>query len=350
MSPSSLESREACPGWESMDKDSIWADDGERCHEAIQAKINGDDTLHNALEKDLHNFVTEAYDYAAPRIAGAHRIITEERLYHSDPVLKVQSYGTPDLYTVTGQCAAIIDFKFGRRPVSHAKHNLQGWTYVLALFDTFPEVTDCTMDFYVPRVYRCTSSWSFNRGKDYQRLFHRIANTVANAMRKDRMKHYHVGWDSCAYCGRKATCIPIQIEIRKSMKNTITETDPKTLSDQLNMAKLATDWAEQTSAYVLDQALDHGREVEGFEVRVTGGKTSTKPLDIIAGVLKGKIKLEDLAEIATVPLNKLKELYAELGEHDTKAAAEEELMKLLVKGNALKTSEDSPYLYRLNKS
>lgn len=349
-SPSSLESREACPGWESRQEESIWADDGERCHEAIEAKIKNDDTKHHALPRDLYNFVQECFDYVVPRIAGATAVVTEQRLYHSDPILHDQSFGTPDLYCITGNTAGIIDFKFGRRPVPAAKHNLQGWTYVLALFDTYPELETISMDFVVPRVHRCTSSWTFNRTQDYPRIYTRVSETVRKAMLPDSEKEYVVGWDSCAYCGRKATCEALALAIGAYMNEPMNAKNPKALGDQLNMAKLAKDWAEQSEAYVLKQALENGAEVEGFEVRVAGGKTSLKTLDTIIEVVKKKIPFESLYKIATVPVGKLKEVYAEETGAEVKADAEKELMQLLIKGNALKVGEDAPYLYRLNKT
>lgn len=349
-SPSSLEAREACPGWESRDEETIWANDGERCHEAIEAKLNGDDSKHNALPKDLHNFVTECYDHIAPRIAGADAIITEQTLYHKNPILREQSYGTPDVIAIRGSEAQIFDWKFGRRPVPASEHNLQGWTYTLGLFDTYDAVQTVSTHFVVPRVHRCTSSHTFTRERDYQRILDRVLATVTNSMAADDQKTYNVGWSSCAYCGRKATCLPIKKEIQNFMSNSVTDTDPKTLGDQLNMAKLAKGWAEQTETYILGQALNEGREVEGFEVRVAGGKTSTKSLTHIKRAVGDKIGVDELAEIATVPLNKLKDLYTENTEHETKTEAEQELMGLLIKGDALKTGEDAPYLYRLNKT
>lgn len=349
-SPSSLESREACSGWESDSKDSIYASDGERCHEAIETKIKGDDTNHNALPRDLYNFVQECFDHVVPRIAGASAVVTEQRLYHSDPLLHDQSFGTPDVYCVTGDTARIIDFKFGRRPVPPAENNLQGWTYALALFDTIPELQTIHMDFVVPRVHRCTSTWTFNRARDYERLYQRIFRTVTRAMLPDSEKEYTVGWDSCAYCGRKATCEALALAIGAYMNEPMNAKNPKALGDQLNMAKLAKDWADQSEAYVLKQALENGAEVEGFEVRVAGGKTSLKPMTTIAAILGDKIPIELLSAIATVPLGKLKAAYAEHSVDKTAAESEQELMELLIRGDATKTSEDTPYLYRLNKT
>lgn len=349
-SPSSLEAREACPGWENHDTSSVYASDGEACHEAIEAKIKNDDTKHNALSKDLYHFVQECFDYVAPRIAGADIVVTEQTLFHANSILQEQSFGTPDLYTICGVHGTIIDFKFGRRPVPAAEHNLQGWAYAVALFDTFPSLEDITVHFVVPRVHRCTSHYTFVRALHYAGMHTRLLNCVTRSMLPDSEKEYVVGWDSCAYCGRKATCEALALAIGAYMNEPMNAKNPKALGDQLNMAKLAKDWAEQSEAYVLKQALEESAEVEGFEVRVAGGKTSLKSFHEINYLVEDKIPLEDLSRIATVPLGKLKDLYAEHAGKDTKTEAEKELMELLIKGDALKVGEDAPYLYRLNKN
>lgn len=353
-SPSSLESRETCAGWEPKHEESTWADDGERCHEAFEAKLRGNDTLHNNLTKDLHAFVQECYDYVAPRIAGSENIILEQRHYPGHPLLREQSYGSPDIVTITGSRAQIFDEKYGRRPVTKAETNLQGWAYALAIFDTYPEVESCEIHFVVPRVHRCTSTWTAHRAQDYDRMLARVLRTVERSMLPEAKKKLCVSWDSCAYCGKKAGCVAFErtfgevADFRELIRSK-RMSKPEQLALQLNMAKLAKDWAEQVEKKLLDAAMN-GEEIAGFEVRIAGGKTSTKPLNVINKVLGDDFPLDKIEEIATVPLGRLKDLYHQEIQKDTKAESEKELMELLIQGDALKTGEDTPYLYRTNKN
>lgn len=343
-SPSSLESREQCPGWENKDgEETVWASDGERCHEAVQGLIENDETKFKALTTDLQSFAQECYDYAAPRIAGSERIICEQRLYHADPTLRENSHGSPDLIAITGRDAILIDFKFGRRPVTNANENLQGWTYALGLWDTYPEVETITICFVVPRVHRGTSDATFTRSGDYRRFHSRISRAVNRAL-----VHADADlvpcWSSCAYCGVKANCQALRTYLESFMN----DTTKGTLGDRLNAAKLAKDWAEQVEGDILDKALE-GAEVEGFEVRIANGKSSAKSLAVVHKALGDKISLDKLTEVATVPLTQLKQLYAAETGAGTKSESDKEVMKLLIAGDALKTGNEAPYLYRLNE-
>lgn len=356
-SPSSLEAREACPGWTSRNEATIWADDGEACHEAAEALLRGDDSRLLALPADLQYFVRECHDYVTPRIAGYDKLVLEQTLFHSHPTLKDNSFGTPDLYTITGTSAQIFDYKFGRRPVTPAERNLQGWTYALALWDSEPTVNELSIHFIVPRVHNGTSSCTFTRGADYSRFLTRVLRTVERSLLPESEKAYHVAWESCAYCGRKSSCVSLATAI--SMVHPLTDEihyaiagaddTPTRKAARLNLAKLAKDWAEQTEEEILKQAMD-GDEIEGFEVRVSSGKTTLKSLDQIAQALDGKISLEDLARVATMPVSNLKKLYVETVQKDSKTEAEDELMTALAMAGALKTGNESPYLYRLNKT
>lgn len=356
-SPSSLESRELCPGWKNDDKSSVYADDGEKCHEAAQAKLLGNDAPQQALPEDLRYFVQEVYDYAYPRVAGSEQLVLETPVEHLHPLLRENSFGTPDVYAITGAECQLIDFKFGRRPVTNAETNLQGWTYALALFDLYPQVETLTVHFVVPRVHRCTSHFTFTRTGDYDRMLTRVLRTVERAISsEDRV----VSWDSCAYCANKAGCKALGDLLRQYTNvdyltgwYAIQECDdsPKKRMHRLNMAKLAKDWSEQTEEVVKKQALEEGLEVQGFELRFAAGKTSAKSLADIAHALNGKLELAILAEVATIPLTELKELYAKaVDDGMTRSEKDKQLMTTLAEGNALKQGKDSPYLFRLNKN
>lgn len=359
-SPSSLENRELCPGWgDSGDEESIYAADGERCHEATEAKLKGDDTLHNALEPVLASFVQECYDYAYPRIAGAESFVTETRLYHRHPLLRENCHGTPDLYAITGGDCQLIDFKFGRRPVTNAKDNLQGWAYALALFDTYEKIENITVHFVVPRVHRCTSHFTFNREKDYDRMLARILRTVERAA-SDRPEDYSASWSACAYCRRKATCEVLSSAVERAYElstdqltpvrfgEAVKSTDAKDLGFLQNAAKLIEDWAKQEQERIKKLALE-GNEVSGYELRFAKGRTTVRTVGQVvnAGV---DIPVDKILETATIPLADLRKLYTAGIDAVDKEAKEKELMQKLAKGGALKQGEDSIYLYRTNEN
>lgn len=358
-SPSSLESREICPGWENAEEKepAQWATDGEKCHEAAEAKIGGDDSLHQALPKDLSSFVQEVYDYVQPRIAGAEKIVAEQRLHHAQPLLREYCHGTPDLYTITGNAGQIFDYKFGRRPVTNANTNLQGWAYVLALFDTYPQLNVVEMHFIVPRVHNCTSDALFERS-DYDRLLGRILRAVERCTSSE--SELNPCWSACAYCGRKAECHALTTMVRASYDLETKEfsydalvdasgrEDAASLGYLLNASKVVEDWVKQTQERIKQKALE-GNEVSGYELRFTRGRTSVKTIDkVIAAV--PNLTVEQLIPLATVPLAELKKLYATSTGAENIGNSEKELWSKLSTGGALSSGNEVSYLHRTNEN
>lgn len=357
-SPSSLENRELCPGWDDAgDEESVYATDGTHCHEACEALLNGDPIPQTNLRSDLNSFVQECYDYIAPRIAGAELIVTEKRLYHRHPTLRELSHGTPDVYAITGNEAQLFDEKYGRRPVEHASTNLQGWTYVLALFDTHENLQTITMHFVVPRVHNCTSHYTFTRAADYDRMLARILRTVQRAQ-ANLSADYSPSWSACAYCGKKSTCSALGKSIERAydlatdaisavrISEAVLSEEPKDLGFLNNAAKVIEDWAKQTQERVKMMALT-GHEVTGYELRFAKGRTTVKTVGqvIKAGI---EIPIDKVIEHATIPLVELRKIYTSGVPPVDKEDKEKELMEKLAKGGALKSGEDSAYLYRTN--
>lgn len=355
-SPSSLESRELCAGWENAEneEETTWATDGENCHEAIEAKMKGDETRYEALNGDLRAFVDESYDYAYPRIAGSEKIVHEERLYHKHPTLRDVCHGTPDLYAITGNVAQLIDFKFGRRPVTDAKINLQGWAYALALFDTYENLQEITIHFVVPRVYRNTTCATFTRQADYDKMLGRLLRTV------ERVGHsFSPSWSACAYCGRKSTCEALTEMVQAAYELECDEFTPVNLVEAVNnvpapealgflnnATKVIEDWVKQMQTEIKNKAIE-GQEVKGYELRFSKGRTTVSTLDkvLTAGL---DIPVEVLLQHATVPLAQLKAIYTEGAEE--KGNKEKELMSKLATARALKSGEEICYLYRTNEN
>lgn len=359
-SPSSLENRELCPGWnDDSNAESIYATDGTHCHEACEALLNGDPIPQINLRSDLNFFVQECFDYIAPRIAGAELIVTEKRLYHKNPLLRELSHGTPDVYAITGNEAQLFDEKYGRRPVEHASTNLQGWTYVLALFDTYEKLEKITMHFCVPRVHKCTSNYTFTRAKDYDRMLARVLRTVERAQ-ANRTEDYRASWSACAYCARKSTCSVLGLAIESAydlatdaisavrIGEAVQSETPENLGFLNNAAKVIEDWSKQTQERVKMMAMS-GHEVTGYELRFAKGRTTVKPVGqvIKAGI---EIPIDKVIEHATIPLVELRKIYTSGVPPIDKEDKEKELMQKLARGGALKSGEDSAYLYRSNEN
>lgn len=359
-SPSSLKHLELCPGWRSDGgEESTYATDGTKCHKALEARLNGDDSFFNALNSDLQSFVQECYDYVYPRIAGAEQVITEKRVFHKNPILRELAHGTPDVYAITGNSAILADEKYGRRPVEHASTNLQGFAYALALFDTYENLETISVHFIVPRVHNCTSNHTFTRSQDYDRMLARVLRVVTRAQ-ANRLEDYSSSWSSCAYCRRKSTCPTLSATMHRiyelgtdeisdlSVSEAVTKDDAKSLGFLNNVAKVTEDWAKQQQERVKMMAMS-GSEVSGYELRFSKGRTTVRTVGevIKAGV---EIPIEKILETATIPLVELRKIYTSGVEPIEKENKEKELMQKLAIGGALKSGEDSAYLYRSNEN
>jgi hypothetical protein len=361
-SPSSLEKRALCAKWQTEDKgDTYHSADGTACHEAFEAYLKGDPTKFGALASDLQWFVTEVMDYVMPRIAGAEKIILETRVYADHPLLKKHSHGTPDLVTITGTVGQMFDEKYGRRPVKHAKDNLQGYAYAIAVFDTHPELTELTVHFVVPRVSDCTSHHTFYRDKDYDRLLATVLSVVEKSL-DPRAKATPV-WSACAYCGGRLGCKAFTLVVGASIATkeesitgkgivaAMSDDSPESLHYRMKVAKLAEAWGKDVQADLLTKALD-GAQVEGYELRFSKGRTTAKNFYEVKKALNFAAMegLSDQLEfIATVPLTELKKLASSKLDGATNKEKEGILMKALIEGDALKTGDDTPYLFRLNE-
>ncbi len=363
-SPSSLENREGCPGWQNRENEvSIWADDGEKCHEALSAMIMGSEDKLNALPRDLQEFTKEAYDYMAPRYAGCELLVSEKRLFHKHPILRELCHGTPDLYAITGDSCQLFDAKFGRRPVSKAETNLQGWAYALALFDTYEQIETITVHFVVPRVHECTSHYTFTRTADYDRFLARILRCVerADLDPANRERFIKPSWGNCAYCAAKKDCKKLTQFVEEAYflaeqepfeEGTLLESlradTPETLKFRYEAAKIVEEWAKQTFDEIKQKAVE-GAEVKGYELRFSKGRTTVRTVDkvLAAGV---DIPVDKLLEFATVPLADLRILYTDEVKPAEKKDKERELMTKLATGHALKSGDDSCYLFRVNET
>ena len=132
-SPSSLKHKKLCPKWENESKDTVFTDDGTKCHEAVET---GDLSKLTELQ---HYYANCAIKYVQPLIDAASKVVKEERLWNSSGWMSELTHGSPDLMCWAGESHMdIVDYKFGRLPVDHRlicarsplDHRVIGWSGV----------------------------------------------------------------------------------------------------------------------------------------------------------------------------------------------------------------------------
>jgi len=361
-SPSSLKHREICPGWESENKENDAAAVGTRVHEAMQAYYEGNEAPWKALAEIEQWWLTECIEFNEALLAGHEQVIPERRLFADHHLLKELNHGTPDLIVLYGgDKGHIIDLKTGIRRVDHPKDNLQAFSYVIAFFDTFPERTEVTFTFEAPRLLDGFQSHTFTRAEDYDRLLVRVLRTIERCEAPE--KTLNPVWASCVYCAKKADCKALAGALQtiyekeaspetrpitgEEISSALAEDSPENLAFLHLVAGVAEAWAEARKNYTLDKA-QQGEEVNGFEIRFKNGRTSVTSTADVANALKNyDLPVDRLAESSTVSLQALENLFCNGFEGREKTARKKLLLKELSTAGALKTTEPSPYLYRV---
>lgn len=168
-SPSSLQSSEACPLFENEQRDGNASKIGTFQHKAAE-------TGHlEALDEQLSELGLSEADIGE-KIAGVNRAIKyekrQERLLFGlfDDKIPVQTIrekyfpvgddkvaeyigvtgGFPDTVFLCSSLAVVLDWKFGKVPVTPTKVNLQGTAYALAVLQAYPNIAEVQVHFYHP--------------------------------------------------------------------------------------------------------------------------------------------------------------------------------------------------------
>jgi len=188
--PSSLDKKATCPGFSSKKGEtSEAAKEGTLLHEARENKnftgLNEEQetcVLYALEEIDgLRTWLKSltATDVRKGIEPTCWNEVTLEMLRSSYKSL--YNFGTVDWFGISGdgKTAAVADTKFGKYPVAPAETNLQGWNYVLYLFDNFPMLENVMVRFISPRLGdKGITSHVFNRKSDYYRLREKIETVI----------------------------------------------------------------------------------------------------------------------------------------------------------------------------
>ncbi len=239
-SPSSLQSSEACPLFENQQNDSQASRDGTLQHKAVETRdvllLDGNPDWEAAytaavayedrlVDEHVRRFgktpevIREKYlpvgtDYAGPRSAESALKIG---------VLDVGDWvgitgGFPDIIIVSEFFIDIVDWKFGKVPVTPTKDNLQGQSYEVAAFQAWPNVQQVRVHFVHPH-----QGWSAaEHERKYVHTFERadvppqelrIRTVIARKKAAVRDLEQKGSWaaaqprmDLCLWCARAGDC------------------------------------------------------------------------------------------------------------------------------------------------
>lgn len=341
-SPSSLKHKKLCPKWENEQKESVFTDEGERCHEAVET---GDLSKLTELQ---HYYAMCAIKYVQPIIDAASEVKKEERIWNSDPFLRDLTHGSPDLMAWAGDTHLdIVDYKFGRIPVDHASVNLQAKAYVLAAFDTYPKLETITFHFVHPRLADHDSHHTFHRR---ERTF--LREEIFRIVYAAEQERYEATpeTEACLYCAKRGSCQALltqMVRYAHDMHLTEIENFNLDLAVPENRAKLFEILKMLAKALPaaqdkLTEAHLNGEEIPGYELKFRRGARKIVDTQKAYEAIKDRVTKDEFLSACTVKMTDLENLVVKKSE-DTRAAKNNLNQALEVSG-ALVTEEETRYL------
>jgi len=337
-SPSSIELFEACPCYKPDDspRDTTAADEGTLMHLAAET----DDVSILETEEQIET-VERVLAFKRALIATYDNptVLNEERVT-VDGITR----GTVDLTVIEGTLADIVDYKFGRNPVTDADTNGQVQSYVAGTFEKYPDLETIRATLLLPRQDHVTTATYTRSDLEHIRL--RLATVVARCEADDKVPNPTD--KGCTYCGNKASCsalhtfalsvardlpVPVSFDLERMA-------DPQEMAKLLVLGKLLEDWSKQMRSSITKLAVEDGVEIPGYGIASRGGSYEiTEVLEAISLVIdKYEVDLSAVTQACKVSIPKLTDVVAAV-EGRSKKEIREELLTVLedciVQGNAV---------------
>ena len=340
-SPSSLTYREICPGWENdndPNKDTTAADEGTRCHEAMEKES----TVGLTEEQTL--LVEMCLGYIYDLKTKSTQVLKERRLKILD------QFGTADWILLHGNKADLVDTKFGRRSVPDAEVNAQLQAYALGVWDKWEAVDELTVHILLPRRDE-VSVHTFSRAKDYANIKLRISTIIARA--KEALPEYFNPTPSgCQYCGKKGKCAALAgVALKKAKEATLDKEEvldvskPEQISEFLKIAPILEEWIKKVREEALRVHLYEGVDIPGFRcVDRSTPRTITSPMGAWS-VLQDKMTMDDfMASVSRISITELEKNFAANAGKGQKGKSKQQLENLLRDAGVLKEESTIKYL------
>lgn len=366
-SPSSLQSREACPCYKGISSESEASLAGTLQHKAAEEEVDDVQTLN-----DLQAFAVEDCLNYSKRIQSSYtKPIVLKELYLpvdnekiTDPETGTEFEGTTagfmDLAVVAPDFSEghIIDWKFGLWSVEPAKTNVQGHSYLLGL-DLYVQKTygkklkRITVHFMLPHRDE-VDTHTFERD-EFTGLYIRIKTIVARATNEKRLPTPTLG--TCVFCANLGHCEAahrIILHVGKKyapvlIPEDITPTtlnDPKEAGKGLKLASVVEAWAKAYKAQASRKSLEDDFIPNGYEL-VSVKKREVidlKKLREAAGEFLTVDEIDMATKIHLTPMEKIISAKAPRG---SKEAAVDIFSEHLLNAGAIEFKPQTAYLKQI---
>lgn len=337
-SPSSLQASEACAGFVNEQRESAASEAGTLQHKATETRdytILENEAQVVAVEKCIFYEDAVLAVYQQLELERGLTVCTEAESYLAVGDDKVEEFlgvtgGFPDKIIRNTEEADILDWKFGKVPVTPTKDNVQGISYALGAFQKWPSLKKVTVHFYAP--YQGWSEEEHN--SKYVHPFHRseitalelrIRTIIAKkkiaqaAIAKDDWQYVRPCMDLCLWCTHKGACKPMHAVVLKPAEKHPDFVVPATVNHmeltRADQFKTAFRWANQLDPIVkavkkrccdavLTEDLDLGDDMKVVR-RVERKITSVQ--GVVDTAVEHGLTPEEITETLSVPITKIED-------------------------------------------
>ncbi len=384
-SPSTLQSREACPKYVPSQNETEASIAGTMQHDAVEA--GQDDHRLSDLQAVA---VAECLKYAEERLrafpGGSHcreiylpiddeviEVVPAKQVINIDPDTGLESVGfIGGVYVISTTAgyvdfaivsqdeteAELLDWKFGKWAVTEAENNLQGIAYMLGLKKMFPKLEHCTVRFIQPHIdFSSSHTFDISNPDPYiLRVRTVVHRAVAAARNPADYSSARPNVGSCLFCALVGQCPKVAdyaLQIGKKFMplalpqdlSTLALSDPAQVAVGLKLAQVVNAWAESYRKQATMKAIEDDFVPDGYSL-VPSQKTVIKNAKQVGDAAKKFLppedaeKVEALYDISLTPLDKLISLRAPRG---VKEATVKEFREQLLANGA--TEMGVPYAF-----
>ncbi len=279
--PSELEKLELCTAYRGSALDTAVSAEGTMLHKAMEDIMASPDKLPAVLETlgqehaGLIRYAHSAMMTLVSECSCSARIECEVPLDLFKQG-RIRIRGKADVVVVEPELVTVVDYKFGRLPVTPADGNLQGWGYAYGAFRKYG--TPKVRVVFVAPHFQEVSSHVFE-ATDVPAIGTRIAAVVARCQQDETPTPSPT---ACQYCSRKMTCPAIgerALAVSTHFAGIAIPKEyfpgPDTTVEQRNIAQhlagILEDWGNLWKKSNREAALENGVELPDFALRSRAG-------------------------------------------------------------------------------
>lgn len=397
-SPSSLQSREACPKFQNRNSTNEAAVFGSIQHDAVE-RGQDDSRLSDDRASAVANcmiFCEErAFSYPGGKILKEVYLPIDEEVV----VITVTSIERFDIFTEDGQVcpgfrqgkvehrvfegttagyldfavisadeteADIVDYKFGRNAVTSAEDNLQGIAYMLGLKKMFPKLLKCRVSFIQPHIDEM-SEHTFDLS-DTSELYLRIrvvvGRSIAAAANPLDFSSARPNVGTCLFCALVGKCPAVAaLALKTSAKykplaipenvNPTTLNNPSDVDMGLRLADVMKVWAEAFRRQATEKTIENMDFVpEGYTL-VTMQKRKILNSRNFAKIAKDFLPVtvwEEVDNLFDIPITPVEELISASAPRGSKEATVEAFGAKLIEAGVVELGNPFAFLRQSKKS